>query len=260
MTTFQPTPGLEPDVSMFPGFAEIAMERQSHALTLASFLVWAWSGRRFGLTRVKVRPVRTTRPLPTNVPTYPYGAWLTSGIALGAVLCGCLGPVCGCHGRRQVTLLGPVDSVTEVKIDGAVLDPSSYRPDEGRYLVRTDGSDWPWQQAITKPDTEVGTWAITYMRGERLPAAGAQAAGALAWKLAQAEDADDNSGLPERIAQLTRQGIDVQFVQPDTFIDDGKTGVLEVDRWLAAVNPHKLDSNADVWSPDLATNQHRYVL
>lgn len=69
----------------------------------------------------------------------------------------------------------PVVEITEVKIDGAVLDPAEYRVDEGCQLVRlrdtvtrrNDG--WPAYQHLDLPATEPDTFEITYTFGRPVP-------------------------------------------------------------------------------------------
>jgi len=65
--------------------------------------------------------------------------------------CGCARDDCSCTALCEVILPGPVGAVTEVLLDGAVLDSSAYRIDNGNRLVRTDGGCWPACQDMAKP-------------------------------------------------------------------------------------------------------------
>ncbi|MFC7720978.1 hypothetical protein [Nonomuraea recticatena] len=42
----------------------------------------------------------------------------------------------------------------------------------------------------------------------------------------------------------------VGFVDPMTFLEEGRTGITEVGQWLAAVNPYRLRQRSRVLSPD----------
>lgn len=219
--------------------------------TRAVWLLWALAGRAFGLETVTDRPVRPWEQLATNVPTWPYSTpyagWPVS-LALLSMFQG------GTDPRAVVALDAPVKSVDTVKVDGAVLDPGSYQLFGARLLVRTDGQVWPQHQRITDPDTEPGTFSVTYTRGRDLPPSGQIAAGLLACELAKARADDPNCQLPERIKTISRDGIDVQFLDPMDFVKEGRTGIPAVDEWLRAVNPAGIDAPADVWSPDLGRN------
>lgn len=72
------------------------------------------------------------------------GQWLNT--------CGCTSvPECSCTTLPVVILPGPVGAVTEVTVDGVVLDPTAYRVDNGNELVRTDGGTWPACQDMVGP-------------------------------------------------------------------------------------------------------------
>jgi hypothetical protein len=65
--------------------------------------------------------------------------------------CGCAAGDCSCTALCEAILPGPVGSVVEILLDGAVLDPSAYRIDNGNRLVRTDGDCWPACQDMISP-------------------------------------------------------------------------------------------------------------
>jgi len=72
------------------------------------------------------------------------GVWVNS--------CGCTTD-CSCTTLCEAILPGPVGDIVEILLDGAVLDPSAYRVDNGNRLVRTDGGCWPACQDMSKPGT-----------------------------------------------------------------------------------------------------------
>lgn len=160
---------------------------------------------------------------------------------------------CGCGALEQIDL-GQASSVTEVKVDGVVLDPSAYRLDPGGRLVRLDGEAWPLCQNLAAPDTEEGTYSVTYVRGAAVDGLGAVAAGILAGEFVRACTGGE-CRLPDNIVRLVRNGVEMTL-GPGAFPDD-RTGIREVDAYLDRWNPHRHKVAPMVWSPDLA--RHRRV-
>src|SRR5581483_12410773 len=77
--------------------------------------------------------------------------------------------------------------IVQVKIDGVVVDPSTYAVSNNRTLIRTTSTDgsltnqgWPCCQDQTLPDTEVNTWSVTYTYGMPPPQLGVMAVAELA--------------------------------------------------------------------------------
>jgi hypothetical protein len=186
------------------------------------------------------------------------GTWMIPFIDRGVWKnCACAGS-CSCQARCQVPLEGPVAAVNEVKVDGVVIDPSAYRLDEWRgmpLLVRTDGECWPECQDMNLNDTEPGTFAVTYTPGEALPTSGAIAAGKLAGEFIKSCQGAECS-LPQQVASLSRNGVEVQMVDPTEFLADGLTGVADVDLWIRAVNPARKSQRSRVYSPDLSPGRY----
>lgn len=159
------------------------------------------------------------------------------------------GYACGCHPEPRVKLAGYVREILEVTIDGIVVDPSLYRVDKNKYLVRTDGSRWPSCQTLELNSDEVGTFAVSYTYGRIPPLMGQMAARQLACEIFK-----DSSGLecalPTGVTRVTRQGITFErsFFQRDP---DGlwRTGMALVDMFLNTVNPHGLSRRGTFWSP-----------
>lgn len=86
--------------------------------------------------------------------------------------CGCRRDSCGCGIIRELILPdSEVSGPITVRINGAVLDPSAYRIDNGNRLVRQDGQDWPMCQDMNKPLTAPPVFApqtIVWSTGERI--------------------------------------------------------------------------------------------
>lgn len=177
----------------------------------------------------------------TFMPVNVAGTWINA-------TCGC-GWDCSHDGVQAITLPGWVASVQQVKIDGEVLDPTAYRVDDHRELVRTDGEPWPSGQNMGLPDSEVGTFSVTYMTGIEVDAVGARAAGLLACEFAKAL-AGKTCELPKSVVTVVRQGITLTKT-PGVF-PDGLTGNLVVDAYTLRYNPYRSKQQSAVWSPDTA--------
>ncbi len=196
---------------------------------------------------------RGSRPLldDVNVPLTTDGGNLLTDDSVGFVYgahCGrCLGE-CGCTHVSEVLLPGPVTEVLEVLLDGEVLDPLSYRVDDWARLVRLDG-EWPWCQDLNQPDDGLGAWAITYQRGQPIPAGGGLAAGSLASELAKAFCNDSSCRLPKRVSTVTRQGLTFAIIDDFKNLQAGQTGIWEVDSWVATQMAGKFEGTLN--SPDL---------
>lgn len=155
----------------------------------------------------------------------------------------------------EVVLGGyPITEVTQVKLDGVVLvDGTDYRVDNWRTLVRLANSQgmprvWPAWQRMDLADTEVGTWSVTFKHGTAPPAMGRRACALLACELAKACDpsvfGDGDCLLPERVTTIARQGVTAVVLDPMAFLDEGKTGIYQVDLFLTAANPGRLNRAA----------------
>ncbi len=124
------------------------------AAQMASDLLFSISGRLFaGECSRTVRPECDTCWCGYQVLSrgYVIGPW-DWGYPL--VLCdSCL---IACEPSLVKLAGAPIREITEVKIDGDILDPSEYRIFNDRYLQRLDNARWPRSQNLTLPDTEDG--------------------------------------------------------------------------------------------------------
>lgn len=239
---------------------------------MATTHLWRWTGRRYGLCDVTVRPCRTD--CFEGRSTYTGGGRsqaLSSGSGYSApftpvlvggswfnIACGSCGDDCSCGYTPTLILPGPVESITQVRIDGATLDPVSYRVDNRKRLIRVDGGDWPTCQdmAADPSDQYASTFEISYTRGIEVPVGGQIAAGLLAVEFAKAVCKDPSCALPKRVQSISRQGVTVAAVL-DSFddIDTGHTGIWLVDSWVASVM--KSPRTSRVLSPDLPRSDPR---
>lgn len=223
---------------------EADVQQQKDAEDLAVQVLWALSGRQFGVCPVIARPCR--QPCNGLVGEYVYGAtiepWFPvwDGTNWRNVACGC-GPKCSWVAPNVVHLVSsgqPIQEVIEVVIAGDVVPETEYRL-EGDLLYRI-GADWP-SQDLTQPLDQPGTWSVTYTRGNPPPPGTAKLVGLLA-KEFLAACCGGKCRLPRRVRSVTRQGVTYDMVDPVDIYDSGKTGVPEIDLWLASVNPHHVMS------------------
>lgn len=169
---------------------------------------------------------------------------------------------CGCRPTSRVKLAGGVRQILEVKIDGVALDPDEYFVEGGRWLIRLSPDVWPRCQTIGLPDTEPGTWSVSYRYGKE-PTAGARiAAQMLACEILKSCSGAE-CALPNGATRVTRQGITLErslFVK--TRISRGdrtlvwSTGIGAVDTFLNSVNPNGISRRATFWS---ASQTNRYA-
>lgn len=234
------------------------------AVVAASQALYALSGKQFkGLCD------RTVRPCATNT-CWP-GAQVLEGSGHVVIPDGLYwggsswrydrGNWCGCSPVSRVLLPGyPVREITQVKIDGAVVAAGEYRLDRKRWLVRLRDGDgdqqfWPNCQYMDMPDTEVGTWSVTYQYGQEPPRLGVDAAIEIAWQVYLACYNPASCKLPRGTVATNRQGVSVQIKPFLSWAFDRanrvwNTGFPVVDLFLHVYNPNGLTQRAAIYSPD----------
>lgn len=160
------------------------------------------------------------------------------------------GTDCGCRHVSEIKLAGSVRSITQVMIDGAVVDPSEYFVRDQKWLIRKNGARWPHCQAQDADDDAAGAFAVTYVYGKTPPELGQRAAVALACEIYKSCTPGLECALPTGVTRVTRQGITIEraFFQRD---DQGvwRTGMAAVDLFLNGLNPHGIPRRATFWSP-----------
>lgn len=223
---------------------------QAHAVTVASELLWRLTATAFGICPIVVRPCgRRCSGFAEFFPSQlPDGRWIN-------ITCECDLTPCGCCNVCSIKLNGPVAEVTEIKIDGVIVDDETYRIDGGDMLTRISGDCWPACQNLALPDTEVGTFSVAYDRGLPVPPGGQRAVAALAAEIVKSCTAGP-CRLPARVQELVRQGERIQLINDVDFLRSGLTGLPEVDLWVVAVNPSAQKEPSTVWSPDLQPVLH----
>lgn len=228
-------------------------EEQEQGIGFASAILNFLTGRRVGGCPVKVRPVHDTRAC--GVFYDGQGGW-TPGINLQGQWVNNMGCASGCqHASCEVALPAPIGRVDEVKVNGSVIDPANYEIQNGLYLVWTGTGDCPWPavQDTSRPDTEQGTFSVTYLNAYPVDRIGAHAAGTLALEFARACVNPNNCNLPSNVVSVIRQGVTYD-IQPGLF-PDGFTGIKTVDAFIEMWNPRGLKQDSSVWSPDVGHNR-----
>jgi hypothetical protein len=155
----------------------------------------------------------------------------------------------GGHVVREVEAIdlpGPVGAVTEVVVDGVVLDALAYRVEDGRYLVRLDSHPWP--------ESSGDNFRVTYLNSYPVDEMGAHAAGIMANEWLKAiTRSKDKCRLPSNATNVARQGITIEVATG--MFPEGVTGMPEIDAYLMLFNPFGLRVMPRVYSPDLARNR-----
>jgi hypothetical protein len=229
-------------------------DAQTAAVEVASEILKRLTAGQYGLCSLKIRPCRTRcadeyrlRDSLVGVGGAPWSPALIDG-RMYNIACGCAGQ-CGCSPLCEIVLNPYATTILEVKVDGAVLPANAYRVDDNRRLVRVDGECWPDCQELGLPDTEPGTFSVTYQTGVPVPAGGRLAVALLAVQLWKA-CSGSTCNLPERVTQVVREGVTYTLLDNLDVFERGRTGLSQVDMWLASVNPYGVRAPMAVYSPD----------
>lgn len=233
-----------------PEWESIDEELRDRSIALASATLYRLTGYRVGGCPITVRPCK--KACRGRTPSY----WSLHGTAAwwpqnwGGVWingCGCTTD-CSCTTLCEVSLPAPVGTVSEVKVDGNVVDPTDYRVDQNRLVWTGDGEcAWPACQDMAATDGP-GTFRVTYLNSYPVDKMGAYAAGVLASEFAKA-CTGTKCRLPATVTAVSRQGISYD-VTAGTF-PNGTTGIREIDAYIGLWNPDALRQQTRVWSPDV---------
>lgn len=238
-----PCKNWSPDPACYERPANVSDETEAFALQVATEVLWNRTGRQYGLCSFKLRPCRKDclPPQPWipeiggQVWRWPFPALI--GGAWFNLSCSSCRDECSCTRLSSITLPYPVAQVTEVKIDGVVLNPDLYRVDEWRYLIRLGGPEWPLCNDLTLEDTQPGTWSVTADYGTMVPSLGSLAVAELATEIMKACAKDKGCQLSPRVQQVVRQGVTKTFVNAQ--FDEGLIGLYFCDLFIETVNPSR---------------------
>lgn len=234
-------------------------DTQTQLIQMAADLLWAWSGKVFGLEEVTVRPCRFRQRQSVRASTFWGWAWASVLLPNGSerpVTCGsCLKSRCDCRDAPSSLILpGPIEQILEVQINGLPLSTAEYELIDRRRIMRYGGEGWPTEQHLDRPLGDDGTWGVTYLRGIPLPVGGRLALGKLACELALAYTDDTDCQLPERVQSISRQGVTMAILDAFEGLEDGRTGIWLIDSWIASVTMPAV-GRASVVSPDYRSHQ-----
>lgn len=149
---------------------------------------------------------------------------------------------CGCELELPEPVVLAVDAVT---VDGVLVPADAYELVNGSRLRRLSGPVWP-----------AGRTRITYTSGAPLGEAALAAVAELALETAKGAKGLP-CGLPARIASVTRQGITATAVDPQAFLDAGRTGLYRVDLFLTSSRQPPPRRRVAVLIPDAPRFEHR---
>lgn len=235
----------------------VKLAQRNGAEDMAVAVLFALSGRQFGVCSTTVRPCRIEHSIGNGFGRWDRGLYGLDGfggdysgygLVTSYVLswegdmgwvnlpCGCAGR-CRVAGPRLIHLPGPAQSIESITVNGTVLDPSEYKLEQNR-LYRIGGI-WPGQD-LSRPEGEMGTWSVTYGRGIPVPAGVDMLTGQLALEMLNAATNANKCRLPRNVTAVSRNGISYQVYDPTTFYAAGKTGLPEIDLWLMGVNPNHI--------------------
>lgn len=149
-------------------------------------------------------------------------------------------------GGQNIILRGtPVVHVLSVSIDGVVKSPSDYHILDNKTLEL--GGNWG---LCDRP-------VVNYTFGVAPPAMGRMAARRLANELILAADNSAECKLPSNVQSVTRGGLSLDIFDPQAFLEKGRTGLYEVDLFIATVNPGQAKKRPRVFTPDLPRGYRR---
>ncbi|TXH11855.1 MAG: hypothetical protein E6R04_00020 [Spirochaetes bacterium] len=213
------------------------------ACKTASYILWAFSGRKYhGIRTVTERyecPCSTPLVSRTylSTPSIVGGAMINTPTGSTSDSCGCSGTIAGRHARLRLRGT-PVRSVQKVSRNGVEIPSDNYKIVNGSIL-----------QLVGSVQDVCGL-EVTYSYGVVVPMAGRLAARKLAGEMSKGWSGQD-CALPDRVTSVSRQGFSFTVLDKQDFLEEGRTGIYEVDLFLRASNPDKARKKSKVFSPDL---------
>lgn len=226
------------------------------ALQAASDLLFYATAQRFDECQVTLRPCRRdcwgalaggynagwwwdgTYPMPVNLG----GTWYN-------LTCGTCSDNCSCTVISETVLPGPVRRIVQVTVDGLILvSGTDYRLDDYRKLVRL-GDIWPLCNDLNRDISQSGTWSVTAVYGEPLPALGKLAVGQLLVEITK-DMLCGSCALPPGVTNITRQGVTMELASSRDLVDIDLFGLTYVDRFIRTYNPHRLMARAQAYDLD----------
>jgi hypothetical protein len=205
------------------------------ALEMASSLLVAMTGYLYPGVHQVTEMYNTRNTLGSGMERYA-ATW--AGTPYPTINSGCECDTCGV--LHRIRLRGqPIRHLFEVIVDGRKLLPTDY--------VLLDHSVIGF---LTSSACCAGCVTVRYEYGAPPPPAGRYSAIKLANELLSSRDPDGDCTLPQRVTSVSRQGVSWTLLDPQDFLEDGRTGIYEVDLFLRTYNPSHALRPARVFSPD----------
>lgn len=238
----------EPDPACLTDeFNALSIPIRDRSLMLATSSLQMLTLNRVGTCPITIRPC--PKPIPRECgcwnPMLWNGVWLNRSCAHDprAQPCGVV---------SEVVIPGPVGYIDSVKINGEEVDifNGDFRMDNGHRLVWQGDGPSPFleTQDLTKPDSAIGTWSITYSKSYPVEEDGAIAVAYLAMEFAKACQPKGKCSLPKGVTNVVRSG--VSFTIQAGLFPGGLTGIEIVDayilKWYPAGSPRR---TAQVYDP-----------
>lgn len=237
----------EPDPACLSSdWTALTDEEKERFLMLATSSLQMLTYYRVGTCPITIRPCPTERPCGCEWRPYLLdGRWYNG--------CPCRS---ACKPLSEIDIPGPVGYIDSLLIDGDEVDlfNGDWRLDNGHLLVwQGEGpSPVPSSQDLNKPDTEPGTWSITYSRSYPVGPDARLAVALLAMEFAKACKPRGACSLPRGVRTVARNG--VSFTIEAGLFPNGLTNIDIVDqfilKWAPAGSPVR---NAVVLDPRKAS-------
>lgn len=232
----QTAPPLWASVSDLPEDMQTDEDAATAALEYASFVMWALSGRMYGPVQTTTEAYDTRSTLAMGAQVYPLFLNGNPYNVSGCADCPCA--VCGVFHRTRLRGY-PVQYISKVWVNGELLDPVAY------VLL-----DYSVLGLKTISACNARCITVEYAFGAGIPPGGKNAVVKLASELLLS-GMGAPCALPERVTSITRQGMSFTLLDPQDFLEHGRTGIYEIDLMLKAVNPAGALKRPRVFSPDL---------
>lgn len=161
--------------------------------------------------------------------------------------------------RERIHLPGrPVISVESVTLNGEAItgwrleNLATIKLPKSCCNPLWSSSGWTWTGYGTLHDAlypkRCNEVIVDYTYGSPPPEMVKSAISTLQCELDKAFAGDDTCRLPERVQSISRQGMDITVLDPQDFLENGKTGIVEVDLAISVFNPTKAKRRARVYS------------
>lgn len=229
------------------GWSEYDPDQQERALLLASSSLVALTYGRVGACPITIRPCSEPAPV--------CGCWPNPTLWEGVWYNQCQHRTV-CKATSEYAIPGPVGYISSFKIDGTdqITDDADFytnwRLDDGHILVwQGEGtSPLPSTQDLDKPDTEAGTWSITYSRSYPVLKDGEIAVAFLALEFAKGIKPKGKCALPRGVTNVVRNG--VSFTVQAGLFPGGLTNIDATDQFILKWVPLGMPSQrAQVFDP-----------